>query len=538
MKRFANLLLIAFILITSNAFSQVIPNPITIDKAKSKVNQIVTVFGVANTVNFNFPYFRFYLVDSTGSILVDGSPATIFNVKKGDTISVTGLIKDNNGIISISSDEQKKVNIIVAKQNFYSYSPSNISAALNDIVTNPKNYEGKNVTIPNIEIENPADWPSDIMKFKDVREFNIVDKASNKTAKLRIYGSTNIDGQANPLITPKTITAFITVDANNHVILVPGSITDLGGTFVPVTGKVIYIEEARLSEYVGKTVTVAGVVTSVNFGSATAPGYYITDGTAGMYLYKAPVLNIGDSVEVTGDISIYNGLTEITVKDSKLLKSNAFVPAPIELTIPEFLKLSEYYESQLLKIKNIKLRVGSTWPTPATTASGWNVRYVDATDEVSYLDIRVLKALGFYEISDSLKNLYTTKVLDVIGLMSQYTTTGKGGYQLLPRSTNDFIVKESVSQVVKVNLEDNVVYNYPNPFNPVTNISFKLNSVSNVTLKVYDATGRLITNLVNGTMESGIHTVQFNGNNLNSGVYFYELNINGKKYTNKMLLMK
>lgn len=538
MKRFISLLILAFVITTSNLFSQVIPNPVTIDKAKTKINQIVTVFGVANTVNFNFPYFRFYLVDSTGSILVDGSPSSIFNVKKGDTISVTGLIKDNNGIISIASDEQKKVNIIVAKQKFYSYSPSNISATLNDIVTNPKNYEGKNVTISNIEIQNPADWPSDIMKFKDVREFNVIDKTSNKTAKLRIYGSTNIDGQANPLLTPKAITAFVTVDANNHVILVPGSIADLGGTFVPVTGKVIYIEESRLSEYVGKTVTVAGVVTSVNFGSATAPGYYITDGTAGMYLYKAPVLNLGDSVEVTGDISIYNGLTEITVKNSKLLKTNAFVPAPIELTIPEFLKLSEYYESQLLRIKNIKLKVGSTWPTAATTATGWNVRYVDATDETSYLDVRVLKSLGFYQISDSLKNLYTTKILDVIGLMSQYTTTGKGGYQLLPRTTNDFIVKDPVSQVVKANLEEKVVYNYPNPFNPVTNISFKLNNISNVTLKVYDATGRLIANLVNGTMESGIHTVQFDGNNLNSGVYFYELNINGKKYTNKMLLMK
>ncbi len=492
MKKLLQLAIVLFLIIT-NIFAQVIPNPVTIDKAKTKDGQIVTVFGTANTANFNFPYFRFYLADSTGTIFVDGLPVTIFNVNKGDTVSVTGIVKNINGVITISSDKTKKINILVAKQKFNAYQGSTQNATLSDILANPKEYEGKNITLSNIEIENPSDWPNDVMKFKDIKEFNVIDKTANKVAKMRIYGSTNIDGQANALLTPKTITAFLTLDASNNPILVPGSIQDLGGTYVPITGKTIYIEEARLPEYVGKNVTVAGVVTSVNFGSATAPGYYITDGTAGMYLYRAPILDLGDSITVTGAVSIYNGLTEITVSSHTLIKKGAFVPQPIELTIPELLKLSEYYEGQLLKIKNIKLKSGSTWPTSATTASGWNVRYVDASDEVTYLDIRVLKSLGFYEISDSIKTLFTTKTLDVTGLMSQYTTTGKGGYQLLPRSTADFIVKDGISPIVKANLDEKIAYNYPNPFNPVTNIVFKLNNVANVTIKVYDVTGRIIT---------------------------------------------
>jgi len=537
MKKLLQLVIVLFLIIT-NIFAQVIPSPVTIDIAKTKVEQIVTVFGTANTANFNFPNFRFYLADSTGTILVDGLPLTVFNVNKGDTISVTGVVKDMNGVITIASDETKKIKILVAKQKYNAHQAAIQNATLSDVLANPKEYEGKNVTLPNIVIENPSDWPNDVMKFKDIKEFNVIDTTANKVAKMRIYGSANIDGQANPLLTPKTITAFVTLDANNNPILVPGSIQDLGGTYVPITGKTIYIEEARLPGYVGKTVTVAGVVNSVNFGSATASTYFITDGTAGMYLYKAPVLEMGDSIIVTGAISVYNGLTEITVTSHTLLKKGAFIPAPIELTIPEFLKLAEYYEGQLLKIKNIKLRTGSTWPTPATTGSGWNVRYVDATDEVSYLDIRVLKSLGFYEISDSLKTLFTTKILDVVGLMSQYTTSGKGGYQLMPRSTADFIVKDGVSQIVKANLEEKIAYNYPNPFNPVTNIVFKLNNSANVTLKVYDVTGRMITELVNSKLAAGIHNVQFNANNLNSGLYFYELNIDGKRFVNKMMLVK
>src|SRR5690606_36003579 len=52
--------------------------------------------------------------------------------------------------------------------------------------------------------------------------------------------------------------------------------------------------------------------------------------------------------------------------------------------------------------------------------------------------------------------------------------------------------------------------NYPNPFNPSTVIRYQLPVSSKVQLKVFDALGRQVAELVNGNVSSGIHTVQFN----------------------------
>lgn len=89
--------------------------------------------------------------------------------------------------------------------------------------------------------------------------------------------------------------------------------------------------------------------------------------------------------------------------------------------------------------------------------------------------------------------------------------------------------------------------NYPNPFNPSTEIRFTLspNMVSNsnagkipVTLKVYDALGREVATLVNEEKEAGTYFVTFNAKGLSSGVYYYKLNANDYSIVNKMMLAK
>jgi hypothetical protein len=89
-----------------------------------------------------------------------------------------------------------------------------------------------------------------------------------------------------------------------------------------------------------------------------------------------------------------------------------------------------------------------------------------------------------------------------------------------------------------------VSQNFPNPFNPSTNILYSLPDDSFIQLRIYDVSGRLVTELLNGAMEKGYHSVEFNGTNLASGIYFYHLLAkgNGDKilYTKimKMLLVK
>ena len=65
--------------------------------------------------------------------------------------------------------------------------------------------------------------------------------------------------------------------------------------------------------------------------------------------------------------------------------------------------------------------------------------------------------------------------------------------------------------------------NYPNPFNPITTINYSIPSGSFVQLVVYNSIGQEIANLVNETIESGNHSVEFDASNLPSGIYFYKL---------------
>ena len=80
--------------------------------------------------------------------------------------------------------------------------------------------------------------------------------------------------------------------------------------------------------------------------------------------------------------------------------------------------------------------------------------------------------------------------------------------------------------------------NYPNPFNPETEISFSLPKEEQVTLSVFNSDGQLVKELVTGKMSVGYHSVNFNAENLNSGIYFYTLETGGTKLSKKMLLIK
>ncbi len=80
--------------------------------------------------------------------------------------------------------------------------------------------------------------------------------------------------------------------------------------------------------------------------------------------------------------------------------------------------------------------------------------------------------------------------------------------------------------------------NYPNPFNPSTKITFELKSSGYTTLKVYDMLGNEVATLVQNELASGSHSVNFNASNLASGTYVYQLNVNGTRITNKMVLLK
>lgn len=89
-----------------------------------------------------------------------------------------------------------------------------------------------------------------------------------------------------------------------------------------------------------------------------------------------------------------------------------------------------------------------------------------------------------------------------------------------------------------VPVDYNLEQNFPNPFNPVTEIKFDIKENGLVSLKVYDILGNLVKELVNKEMNTGSYSVKFNADNLASGVYIYKLQAGEFTSSKKMMLLK
>lgn len=88
-------------------------------------------------------------------------------------------------------------------------------------------------------------------------------------------------------------------------------------------------------------------------------------------------------------------------------------------------------------------------------------------------------------------------------------------------------------------VEFGLFQNFPNPFNPVTIVSFGIPKKSAVTLKVYDAIGREIVTLVNNEIKAeGYYNIEFNASMMPSGIYYYRLQAGDFADTKKMILVK
>ena len=80
--------------------------------------------------------------------------------------------------------------------------------------------------------------------------------------------------------------------------------------------------------------------------------------------------------------------------------------------------------------------------------------------------------------------------------------------------------------------------NFPNPFNPSTEITFSLQQPERATLTVFNALGRKVETLVDQKLSAGVYKLSFDAQNLPAGVYFYQLQAGRHSEMKKMVLMK
>ncbi|GAB5408146.1 MAG: hypothetical protein BalsKO_05110 [Balneolaceae bacterium] len=152
-------------------------------------------------------------------------------------------------------------------------------------------------------------------------------------------------------------------------------------------------------------------------------------------------------------------------------------------------------------------------------------------------------AMGYEKISNSLY-LADAKDFSSAGEVNIYTNSGvqTGSFDtgIIPGS---FLYV--YNDMIGTNTESNesirsftLAQNYPNPFNPSTNIEFSLQQSGNIKLEVFNATGQIVAELVNGFYTSGAHFVAFDASQLSSGIYIYRIVTEQGSISKKMILIK
>jgi hypothetical protein len=103
---------------------------------------------------------------------------------------------------------------------------------------------------------------------------------------------------------------------------------------------------------------------------------------------------------------------------------------------------------------------------------------------------------------------------------------------------NEYVINNVVLSGVELPREFSVDQNYPNPFNPTTTISINMKRAGTVRVNVYDISGRVVKTIVNNEkVGAGVKSVKMNGSDLSSGVYFYNLIVDGVQIDSKRMVL-
>ena len=125
-------------------------------------------------------------------------------------------------------------------------------------------------------------------------------------------------------------------------------------------------------------------------------------------------------------------------------------------------------------------------------------------------------------------------------LTTFYNTQHNGSVLYVDSLSFDTPITSSVNGGMNGGLPNGfaLMQNYPNPFNSTTIINYSLPKTSIVTIILYDVLGNEVATLLKEKKSSGNNKVEFNANNLTSGIYYYQMRTNSFKNTKKLILIK
>jgi hypothetical protein len=281
------------------------------------------------------------------------------------------------------------------------------------------------------------------------------------------------------------------------------------------------------------------------------PYVYMQDGAkpySGIVLFDSVAygLHRGDSVSVTGIVSEYSGMTEITVDSVKIIQSGRPTYQPVVVktgTVGGKVSgdsTAEQWESVLIKFDTITVINNDPDASYSITSTNGSFREYTVSD-----------GSGECRVDDDGNNIYSPDPHDTtygfyilkkgasIASLTGVLRYANGNYKLEPRTNADFGTFTGIRRdPTRVPAAFSLDQNYPNPFNPTTAIDFGLPKETQVRVVVYNILGQRVATLIDGVLKAGNHRINFNAGRLSSGVYFYVMQTGEKMFKQKMLLMK
>lgn len=246
------------------------------------------------------------------------------------------------------------------------------------------------------------------------------------------------------------------------------------------------ISDARTNYNPGQTVTIRGVAAN---GGELGPIRYIQDESGGLPAYGTILngVNLGDSIEVTGQLLDFNGLLEISPTNTLNTFGTGLTPVATNLGILDF---SNTTEGRLVQIDNV------TFTASGSFAGNTNYEFTDGTN-VS--EIRI----------NSGTNLVGTTIpsgpVTIVGLLSEFNA-----FQVLPRATTDIYAYTPPDKEIVVEIEGNnflTGQTYIVGTNVTTNIDIKNVGINDLTLLTATFTGAnaadFSTSITLGTVSGG-----------------------------------
>jgi hypothetical protein len=243
--------------------------------------------------------------------------------------------------------------------------------------------------------------------------------------------------------------------------------------------------------------------------AATSAGIYMTTNNGTTWTANTGATGTIYSVKFynNSDVGLAGGTS------GALYKSN-LPPVPVEFT--------SFTAAQIGNVVNLN------WAT-ATEINNYGFEIQRSLDKGDFITVGFKNGNGTttqpqqYQFSDNINDINATSISY---RLKQIDFGGRFEYSKVVNIDNIAPTSLSLSQ------------NFPNPFNPSTAITFSVPSDQFVSLKVYNSLGQEVSTLVNNVVKAGTHTVNFNGADLMSGIYYYTFKAGSFVQTNKMSLLK